>query len=631
ELVWALSGFHKPEVTTASAYKWQPEFRLPDVTGPSSEVGNGSTLSPWQFGQIIHSADGKATVFDNTALTRRTFDSNGKLVEAVASGKAEKYTYDANGELTKIETGTDFHADVHTSDGGVKPLRLHENQYYVREKIDGHWVSYALNEFGKIRKLSETSEPQWVDPQGGVVEKNKRGDYYLARLTSETEVRETDGTLIRQSIDADNQKDILTKRLDMLDQTSIKSLRAYLSICENLIRVKPDPDKQIPYGAPIDLANKEMIGSLHKQLNRIVAESSQKNCSIEERTSFAKESLAKMQRSLVKEQGSTLMDKLEIDVDLFLTGRHSSRTGTLVDPSFDITDPYGINPHRRVFVSHNPKDRFSTHPEVDTIVYTNGAVEHNRADLSYERNKLIALSKNAFSIPENKQIHTSIEKFELAAKEHLLDSNQQALLLKQINRLLEADRSSVMSETDRIKLAHQMLSNPVSPPTGFLQAIRLSKSDLADYYIEPEIVTKKVVDFAITGKHVSPDGTVTDLSKVLSIDSAIPAKDTSLEAPTERPLPDGSRVVEYPSGRIEYKEANHDHELSRLLTLEREAIPNNRRLQRFEDFRLQFAHHAQARGLSRDSVALVYKQLNRLLGEESKVGLGTYDCVDLAE
>jgi len=94
---------------------------------------------------------------------------------------------------------------------------------------------------------------------------------------------------------------------------------------------------------------------------------------------------------------------------------------------------------------------------------------------------------------------------------------------------------------------------------------------------------------------------------------------------------DGSRELHLRNGRVDYLGADIVHETAKLDKLARETFTEPARMERFKQVRQEFEKEADARNLSADTRALVYKHINRLLADNPAAVLARGDRADLAE
>jgi len=76
---------------------------IPQTTGPSRNLGDGVTSTPFKDGTIIKGDDGSLMVVNSANDTVRGFNAAGQIVEATGLKGTRKYSYDAAGNLSTVQ------------------------------------------------------------------------------------------------------------------------------------------------------------------------------------------------------------------------------------------------------------------------------------------------------------------------------------------------------------------------------------------------------------------------------------------------------------------------------------------------------------------------------------------------
>ncbi|MCB9471056.1 MAG: FHA domain-containing protein [Candidatus Obscuribacterales bacterium] len=157
---------------------------------------------------------------------------------------------------------------------------------------------------------------------------------------------------------------------------------------------------------------------------------------------------------------------------------------------------------------------------LDNVVETidaKGRVSYSDIDYNFER---LTLKKYGESLGHPERVERfgqMMEDFEARAKQANMTETQIAESYHQIRRLLQADEGSMLNMTERQKLAEQTLyqmSHPEKVSQGSNNTCNVTTVEKRILQRHPEEFARLVADVATTGKYVTADGTLIDMSRV---------------------------------------------------------------------------------------------------------------------
>lgn len=147
----------------------------------------------------------------------------------------------------------------------------------------------------------------------------------------------------------------------------------------------------------------------------------------------------------------------------------------------------------------------------------NGRVTYGDVDLDFEKQSL-ARYGDTLANPERKERFLGMmEQFESHAKEFGLSDNQIAQSYHQIRRLLQADDGAFLLMAERQKLAEQTLfqmAHPDKVSQGANNTCNVTTVEKRILHRHPQEFARLVADVATTGKYITADGTLVDMSRV---------------------------------------------------------------------------------------------------------------------
>jgi pSer/pThr/pTyr-binding forkhead associated (FHA) protein len=147
-------------------------------------------------------------------------------------------------------------------------------------------------------------------------------------------------------------------------------------------------------------------------------------------------------------------------------------------------------------------------------VYRSGRIEYSDADRSAETQRLNARIDSAFGMPEQRERFRSM----MAAFEARgLDQAEVAMTYHHINRMLNAGNESMIPFSERLQLAEQVMlhaANPASIDQGRNKTCNVTTVEHRVFARKPSEAASMLADVSITGKYVTADGKVVDLSRV---------------------------------------------------------------------------------------------------------------------
>lgn len=196
-------------------------------------------------------------------------------------------------------------------------------------------------------------------------------------------------------------------------------------------------------------------------------------------------------------------------------GRDGSKAEKPVHEGKIVTDPDGSVK----FISKNEKqityDRMDGSREVHLA---NGRVDYITADRAYEKAQLDRLAAESFPDAARLERFNKLrEEFEVTATARGLSEEKQALLLKQINRLLAPEPTAVLSLADRADLAEQLLNHSThldSISQGNNSTCNVTTLENRNYARNPDKNAQNVADAALTGKFTTNSGKVIDMTQL---------------------------------------------------------------------------------------------------------------------
>ncbi|HEY9681113.1 MAG TPA: FHA domain-containing protein [Oculatellaceae cyanobacterium] len=148
----------------------------------------------------------------------------------------------------------------------------------------------------------------------------------------------------------------------------------------------------------------------------------------------------------------------------------------------------------------------------------NGRIEYAGANLETERARLATFSDRNFSNIKQKQRFDSLmNDFQARAKEAHLSDSQVALTYHQINRLMQAGADAPLSLAERVKLSEQIMHEAAYPhliDQGRNPTCNVATVENRIFTREPDLAAQLITDVATTGKYVTADGTLIDLTRV---------------------------------------------------------------------------------------------------------------------
>lgn len=134
-------------------------------------------------------------------------------------------------------------------------------------------------------------------------------------------------------------------------------------------------------------------------------------------------------------------------------------------------------------------------------------------DVRVERSKLEQLAESKIHDPEQlAKFHADMLRFEerAAKQDPPLSPKEIADTYKQEERLLNATGDSPLKESDRVKLAEQVMSQAATPTSvdqGQHNSCSVATVESRTYTRNPSEAARLVTDVATTGKYKTPDGT----------------------------------------------------------------------------------------------------------------------------
>ncbi len=124
--------FPKAEAQSELHPEWlkSKQEPLPEATGPVSNTADGSSVTPTKDGAILRTSDGWTQVTDTTNGTARTYDAQGRIVQAVEGPRTRSFEYGEDGKLTVVTM---------------------ESGDVLRKNSDGEWIGPIKQEDGSVK------------------------------------------------------------------------------------------------------------------------------------------------------------------------------------------------------------------------------------------------------------------------------------------------------------------------------------------------------------------------------------------------------------------------------------------------------------------------------------------------
>jgi pSer/pThr/pTyr-binding forkhead associated (FHA) protein/3D (Asp-Asp-Asp) domain-containing protein len=149
---------------------------------------------------------------------------------------------------------------------------------------------------------------------------------------------------------------------------------------------------------------------------------------------------------------------------------------------------------------------------------SNGRVDYASADINMERSRLNQLSDHHFSnVNQKRRFDKMVHDFETRVRASNLSEQEIAKTYHQINRLLTAGNDSPLTMLERTRLSEQIMyqaAYPHSIDQGSNGTCNVTTVENRIFTREPSKAASLIADVATTGKYVTADGTVIDLTRV---------------------------------------------------------------------------------------------------------------------
>ncbi len=190
------------------------------------------------------------------------------------------------------------------------------------------------------------------------------------------------------------------------------------------------------------------------------------------------------------------------DNDVFVFG---GNIDVLPDGSLRLTD--GVNPPtvRKLdgtIEVHHPHQR----------------IEYKNSNLPIEKQRLEAYADGYFLQPEQaKRFKDFMQDFETRANARGLSEEEKALTYHHINRMISAGAEAPLSQQDRLFLAQQVLDQSARPHNidqGMNNTCNVTTIENRIFTRNPSEAARLISDVATTGRYITADGTIIDLSRV---------------------------------------------------------------------------------------------------------------------
>lgn len=153
------------------------------------------------------------------------------------------------------------------------------------------------------------------------------------------------------------------------------------------------------------------------------------------------------------------------------------------------------------------------------IHHPEGRVEYKDSNFPIERQRLEAYADHAYALqPEQAQrFKQFMRDFETRANARGLSETEKALTYHHINRMINAGAEAPLSQPDRLFLAQQVLDESARPHNidqGSNNTCNVTTVENRIFTRDPSEAARLISDVATTGRYVTADGTVVDLSRV---------------------------------------------------------------------------------------------------------------------
>lgn len=145
-------------------------------------------------------------------------------------------------------------------------------------------------------------------------------------------------------------------------------------------------------------------------------------------------------------------------------------------------------------------------------------IEYKNSSLRIEKQRLEAYADGYFLQPEQAQRFREFMKdFETRATSRGLSEEEKALTYHHINRMISAGAEAPLSQQDRLFLAQQVLDQSARPHNidqGLNNTCNVTTVENRIFTRNPSEAARLISDVATTGRYITADGTVIDLSRV---------------------------------------------------------------------------------------------------------------------
>ncbi len=134
---------------------------------------------------------------------------------------------------------------------------------------------------------------------------------------------------------------------------------------------------------------------------------------------------------------------------------------------------------------------------------------HNK-DVQEAHRKLSDAAEKKLDGPGLAEFQKNMEDFEKRASHHRLDPKEISETYRQVERMLDAEGDKPLPETDRLKLASQIMQHAAHPAIdqGNHETCNVTTIESRTYTRTPSEAARLVSDVALTGQYVTHDGTV---------------------------------------------------------------------------------------------------------------------------
>ncbi len=152
------------------------------------------------------------------------------------------------------------------------------------------------------------------------------------------------------------------------------------------------------------------------------------------------------------------------------------------------------------------------------IHHAEGRVEYKDASLPIEKQRLEAYADGYFLQPEQaRRFKEFMRDFEARADARGLSQEEKALTYHHINRMISAGAEAPISQQDRLFLAQQVLDQSARPHNidqGLNNTCNVTTIENRIFTRNPSEAARLISDVTTTGRYITADGTVVDLSRV---------------------------------------------------------------------------------------------------------------------